>query len=111
MENFFLVEVSLVDFKIYLGTNYLILPTDKSLFNVFKLCVGNVILGSYMYSGGGEGVMVRWNMEVSNMRNFLPRLPAPILHLTVSPDNQSVAISTQDNGEDTWVNHFDICGK
>lgn len=52
-----------------------------------------------MYSGGGEGVMVRWSVEVSNVRNFLPRLPAPILHLTVSPDNQYVAIATQDNGE------------
>uniref|UniRef100_A0A1B6FIN3 WD repeat-containing protein 75 second beta-propeller domain-containing protein n=2 Tax=Cuerna arida TaxID=1464854 RepID=A0A1B6FIN3_9HEMI len=54
--------------------------------------------GSYMYSGGGEGVMVRWNVEVSNVRNFLPRLPAPIVHLNVSPDNQHVAIATQDNG-------------
>lgn len=65
------------------------------LYNKYEFCCS----GSYMYSGGGEGVMVRWSVEVSNVRNFLPRLPAPILHLTVSPDNQYVAIATQDNGE------------
>ncbi|XP_054262559.1 WD repeat-containing protein 75-like [Macrosteles quadrilineatus] len=54
--------------------------------------------GSYMYSGGGEGVMVRWNVEAPNVRHFLPRLPAPIVHLVVSEDNQYVAVATQDNG-------------
>lgn len=58
-----------------------------------------------MYSGGGERVLVRWNLEASNVRNFLPRLPAPILHLAVSPNNQAVAIATQDNGEDVAVSH------
>lgn len=56
-----------------------------------------------MYSGGGERVLVRWNLEATNVRNFLPRLPAPILHLAVSPNNQAVAIATQDNGESQLV--------
>lgn len=59
----------------------------------------DLVAGSYIYSGAGEGVMVRWNLEAPNVRNFLPRLPAPILHLAVSPDNQYVAIATEDNGE------------
>lgn len=59
-----------------------------------------------MFSGAGEGVMVRWNLEVSNMRNFLPRLPAPIMHLCVSPDNQHVAIATQDNGMSWCISSF-----
>lgn len=54
--------------------------------------------GSYMYSGGNEGVLVRWNVESPNIRNYLPRLPAGIAYIAVASDNQTIAVATKDNG-------------
>uniref|UniRef100_A0A1B6EFG8 WD repeat-containing protein 75 second beta-propeller domain-containing protein n=1 Tax=Clastoptera arizonana TaxID=38151 RepID=A0A1B6EFG8_9HEMI len=73
----------------------------KAIFHWHTLPVRHVefsATGSYLYSGGGEGVMVRWNVESPNIRNFLPRLPAPVEHISLSNDNQIIAISTSDNG-------------
>ncbi|KAL1137709.1 hypothetical protein AAG570_009405, partial [Ranatra chinensis] len=54
--------------------------------------------GSIMYTGGGEHVLVKWNIENPNIRHYLPRLSAEIMHITVSADNLLVAVSTLDNG-------------
>ncbi|KAF6210040.1 hypothetical protein GE061_015795 [Apolygus lucorum] len=54
--------------------------------------------GSSMYSGGGELTLVKWNLENPHMKNYLPRLSADIVHITVSPYNQMIAIATLDNG-------------
>lgn len=51
-----------------------------------------------MYTGGGECVLVKWVIANSHQKSFLPRLPAPIKHLTIAPDNLYVAVSTLDNG-------------
>ncbi|KYN04804.1 WD repeat-containing protein 75 [Cyphomyrmex costatus] len=54
--------------------------------------------GSHMYTGGGECVLVKWTLANPQHKSFLPRLPAPIKHLTIAPDNLYVAVSTLDNG-------------
>lgn len=56
------------------------------------------LIGSIFYSGGNEHVLVKWTIDAPDVRYFLPRLPAPIVHATVASDNQYVAISTLDNG-------------
>ncbi|XP_032679109.1 WD repeat-containing protein 75 isoform X2 [Odontomachus brunneus] len=54
--------------------------------------------GGNMYTGGGECVLVKWSLANPLRQSFLPRLPAPIKHLTIAPDNLFVAVSTIDNG-------------
>ncbi|XP_014242300.1 WD repeat-containing protein 75 [Cimex lectularius] len=54
--------------------------------------------GSSMYTGGGENVLVKWNIENPYMRNYLPRLSSHIVYISVSHDNQLVALATLDNG-------------
>ncbi|XP_033329848.2 WD repeat-containing protein l(2)05287 [Megalopta genalis] len=54
--------------------------------------------GGHMYTGGGECVLVKWVLANPLNKSFLPRLPAPIKHLTIAPDNLYVAVSTLDNG-------------
>jgi hypothetical protein len=51
-------------------------------------------------------VLVKWTMDRPFDRRFLPRLPAPICHLSVGPDNRYLAISTSDNGEFGCVTCF-----
>lgn len=51
-----------------------------------------------MYTGGNECVLVKWTLANPNHKTFLPRLPAPIKHLTIAPENLYVAVSTLDNG-------------
>ncbi|XP_066602543.1 WD repeat-containing protein 75 [Prorops nasuta] len=54
--------------------------------------------GGHMYTGGGECVLVKWTLNNPLQKSFLPRLPAPIKHLTIAPNNIYVAVSTLDNG-------------
>ena len=54
--------------------------------------------GTHMYTGGGECVLVKWVLANPHQKSFLPRLPAPIKHLTIAPNNLYVAVSTLDNG-------------
>lgn len=56
-----------------------------------------------MYTGGGECVLVKWVLANPHLKSFLPRLPAPIKHLTIAPDNLYVAVSTLDNGMITSI--------
>ncbi|CAH3175366.1 unnamed protein product [Porites evermanni] len=52
--------------------------------------------GSNLLSVGEEGVLVRWQWK-THEQQFLPRLGAPIHHVTVSPDDSLTAISQKDN--------------
>ena len=56
-----------------------------------------------MFTGGGECVLVKWLLSNPQNKSFLPRLPAPIRHLTIAPENIYVAVSTLDNG-----NYYEI---
>lgn len=51
--------------------------------------------GTYFYSGGGECVLVKWQVEDLNDRKFVPRLGAEISHICIAKDN--LAVSTRDN--------------
>ena len=57
-----------------------------------------VFKGSNLLSVGEEGVLVRWQWK-THEQQFLPRLGAPIHHVTVSPDDSLTAISQKDNSE------------
>ncbi|CAH1122893.1 unnamed protein product [Ceutorhynchus assimilis] len=54
-------------------------------------------LGSYFYSGADESVLVKWQLDNPNRKQFLPRLPAGICQLTVSDNNAYTAVATTDN--------------
>ena len=51
-------------------------------------------------------MLVKWTVDRPLDRRFLPRLPAPICHLSMAPDNRYLAISTSDNGEFGCVTYF-----
>lgn len=55
--------------------------------------------GSLMYTGGGENVLVKWNLENPQARNYLPRLSAEITFIEISKNFEYVAIATLDNSE------------
>ena len=80
---------------------------EKGLLNVcvrvrvrVRVCVRVcVCLGSYLLSGGYECVLVKWMTETTLKKpDTLPRLSAPIVHISCSPDNQLYAVSYIDNG-------------
>lgn len=52
-----------------------------------------------LLSAGMEGVLVTWSLTPASFgeRTFLPRLRAPVVALSVSPDETTYAISHQDN--------------
>ena len=52
--------------------------------------------GFYLYSGGAESVLVRWQISSSN-KTFLPRLGSPIVQLSIHEDGQVLAASLQEN--------------
>ena len=52
-----------------------------------------------MYTGGGENVLVKWNLDNPQARNFLPRLSAEITFIEISNNFEYVAIATLDNCE------------
>jgi len=52
--------------------------------------------GEYLHSGGEEAVLVTWEIA-TNTKTFIPRLGAPIVHLSSSQDEPCVSISTSDN--------------
>ncbi|XP_033117406.1 WD repeat-containing protein 75-like [Anneissia japonica] len=52
--------------------------------------------GSYLFSVGHECTLVQWQYN-TNHKDFLPRLLAPISHVTSSPDNQIQALSLFNN--------------
>lgn len=52
--------------------------------------------GSYLLSGADEAVLVFWQIETGN-KLFLPRLGAPLLHITTSPCGTMYAVACADN--------------
>ncbi|RZF32863.1 hypothetical protein LSTR_LSTR009978 [Laodelphax striatellus] len=64
--------------------------------------------GTQMYSGSVENVLVRWNIKNPNIREFTARIQSAIQHITVSPDNQTVAVSLVDNGIALVSSHMQL---
>lgn len=52
--------------------------------------------GAHMYSGGLEMVLVIWQLE-SGKKDWLPRLTAPIIGMSHTPDESLLAIRCSDN--------------
>ena len=52
--------------------------------------------GHYMLSGGEEGVLVIWQLETGT-KQFIPRLQASIMHISMSHDGNTYALSMGDN--------------
>lgn len=52
--------------------------------------------GSYLLSGGEEGVLVLWQLQTRH-KDFLPRLGSHIVSISVSPDQTLMALGHQDN--------------
>jgi WD40 repeat protein len=59
-------------------------------------CLETDITGDYLYSAGEEGVVVIWNLRTEK-KTFLPRLNGEINSLSLSKNNQILAINTSDN--------------
>ncbi|KAK4872869.1 hypothetical protein RN001_014898 [Aquatica leii] len=73
----------------------------RSMFHWHTLAVKSVAFtmsGSEFYSGADECVLVKWHLDNSHQKNFLPRLPSGIEQLAVSNENQYIAVATGDNG-------------
>ncbi len=54
--------------------------------------------GTYLVSGGEEGVLVLWQLD-THKREFRPRLGSPITHLACSPGDKYFTVGLQSNGE------------
>lgn len=56
--------------------------------------------GAYLLSGGEEAVLVNWQLRSTGQKDFLPRLGAPIIGMTLSPKSaerdQEIAITLRD---------------
>ena len=63
--------------------------------------------GTSFYSGASECVLVKWHFEDTNLKQFLPRLPASILQSVVATDNKYIAVTTQDNAVHILDSHFE----
>ncbi|KAL4142352.1 hypothetical protein QTP88_004830 [Uroleucon formosanum] len=73
---------------------------SQTVYHWHTLPVNDVVFtssGNNFYSGGAENVLVKWFYENTETRHYLPRISASIVHLSVTEDNQYVAVSTQNN--------------
>lgn len=71
-----------------------------SLFHWHSQAVATVAFtetGSGFYSGGLEAVVVKWDLDRPEIREFMPRLSGAVHHLAVAPGNQKFAVATEDN--------------
>ncbi|XP_035216320.1 WD repeat-containing protein 75-like [Stegodyphus dumicola] len=71
----------------------------RSIYHWHTLPVADLVFsteGSYMYSGGGEAALVKWNL-FSEQKSVLPRLGSPICHVNISTDNSYVVSAHEDN--------------
>lgn len=57
-----------------------------------------MISGSHLYSGGGESVLLKWNL-FNEQKSMLPRMGDPIECIVVSKDNSYVVTTHSDNGD------------
>ncbi|XP_068140161.1 WD repeat-containing protein 75 [Drosophila tropicalis] len=53
--------------------------------------------GTSFYSAGREAVLVKWNAERPDERNFVPRMSSIIRHIEISDGNEHILVCTEDN--------------
>lgn len=54
--------------------------------------------GSHFYSGGYENVLVKWNANAAQEREYVPRMWGAAMHIVVGDKNLKVAVAADDNG-------------
>ena len=54
--------------------------------------------GTYLLSGGEEGVLVLWQLD-TNKKQFRPRLGSPITRLACCPGDKFFTVGLESNGE------------
>ncbi|KAF5278510.1 hypothetical protein FQR65_LT15681 [Abscondita terminalis] len=87
--------------QIYLWYNLTHKDPVRTVFHWHTLPVKTLsftMTGSEFYSGADECVLVKWQVNNSHQKNFLPRLPSSIEQIAISGENQFMAVSTGDNG-------------
>lgn len=87
--------------RVLLWTNIYTNSPSKAVYHWHTLpvkCLAFSTSGSYFYSGGSECVLVKWQVDNTLQKHFLPRLPSTIEWIAVSANNLFVAVSTGDNG-------------
>ncbi|KAI8872372.1 hypothetical protein GQ42DRAFT_119494, partial [Ramicandelaber brevisporus] len=52
--------------------------------------------GTHLMSGGREGVLVMWQLD-TNQKQFVPRMGAPIVNISINQDQSHVAVGFADN--------------
>uniref|UniRef100_A0A2L2Y659 WD repeat-containing protein 75 n=1 Tax=Parasteatoda tepidariorum TaxID=114398 RepID=A0A2L2Y659_PARTP len=71
----------------------------RSIYHWHSLPVADLVFsteGSYIYSGGGESCLVKWNL-FSEEKWVLPRLGTPIRWVKDSPDSSHVVVCLEEN--------------
>ncbi|GBN19142.1 WD repeat-containing protein 75 [Araneus ventricosus] len=71
----------------------------RSIYHWHTLPVADIVFsteGSYLYSGGGEAALVKWNLFLDE-KSILPRLGAPFHRLNISSDGSFVVTTHTDN--------------
>ncbi|XP_014664657.1 PREDICTED: WD repeat-containing protein 75-like isoform X2 [Priapulus caudatus] len=98
--------------RILLWYNFMIVNQPaKSVLHWHSLPVTGIsftVEGSHLYSVGGENVLVKWTMGQTQHREFLPRLGAPIKHLSISSDSFMLATCHLDNSIQIISSHLTI---
>ena len=64
--------------------------------------------GSYLYSGGFESVLVRWDISFSHENNFYPRLGSPIRYVICDSLNQKILTCHENNTFHCVGSTFDV---
>jgi NET1-associated nuclear protein 1 (U3 small nucleolar RNA-associated protein 17) len=55
-------------------------------------------LGRNFYSGGDQCVLVKWTLDEPLSKEFYPRMPGAIQHISTTVHSDNFAVSTSDNG-------------
>lgn len=98
-------EPTTVSFRVFIciciEVSIIAIPHPQTLYHWHHTSVNAIAFtesGTNFYSGGDEAVLVRWNLNQSDNKSFLPRVWGNPRHISVSVGNQKIALATNDNG-------------
>ncbi|XP_059480084.1 WD repeat-containing protein 75 [Neocloeon triangulifer] len=98
--------------RILLWRDIMTLQSIKTLHHWHKLPVNDIVFtdqASSFYSGGRETVLVKWWLDGSDSKEFLPNMEATIKNIVISPDNKYVATGMSDNAINIVNSQMKIC--
>ncbi|GFS49839.1 WD repeat-containing protein 75 [Nephila pilipes] len=85
--------------RVFVWSNLFDKSPIRSIYHWHTLPVADIAFspeGSYLFSGGGEATLVKWNL-FKDEQLYLPRLGAPIHKLNMSTDGSFVLTAHDDN--------------